>query len=212
MLKRLLLPIAFLVSGLGAAPGLAQEMETFTPKIDNLVCSPPYGPAEDAPPMSRQNTVEQVVGAGQTVTLCLTRDSKVTVSRLHCRRTEGGEESSPNIARPQGTETAPQGEAAATPQGGAPAAGAQAPGAAGRRGGDAAAGGAAGGAALGGAGMARTWTCPSGTPCFGDGGFLPGMRQPLLDPDRARFCVRYVNAGQVSHTVRADFVFSYPAR
>ncbi|MFD1111692.1 hypothetical protein [Pseudoroseomonas ludipueritiae] len=181
MLKRPLLAIAMLASGLGAGTGLAAN----------------------TPPMSRQDSVEQVVGAGQTASLCLTRDSSVTVSAVRCRRTEGVGDSSPGRAgAPQSVEAAPPDDAPAP----------QAPGGAAGPGG--AGGGAAPGAAPGGAAedMTKTWTCPSGTPCFGDGGFLPGTRQPLLDPSRARFCVRYLNAGQASHTVRADFVFSYPAR
>lgn len=193
MLKRPLLAIAMLASGLGAGTGLAQQFDTFVPQIDNLTCAPPYGPAANTPPMSRQDSVEQVVGAGQIASLCLTRDSNVTVNAVRCRRTEGAGESSPGrTGAPQSAEAAPPDDAPA-PQGRSD--------------------GAAPGAAPGGADdMAKTWTCPSGTPCFGDGGFLPGRRQALLDPGRARFCIRYLNAGQASQTVRADFVFSYPAR
>jgi hypothetical protein len=198
MLKPPLLAIVLLASGLGAGTGLAQQIDTFTfvPQTDNLTCAPPYGPAANTPPMSRQDTVEQVVGAGQTASLCLTRDSSVTVSAVHCRRTESAGDTSPGMAGgPQSAEAAPTGDAPAQPG----------PGAGGQRGG-------AGAAAGGGNDMTKTWTCPSGTPCFGDGGFLPGARQALMDPGRARFCVRYLNAGQTSHIVRADFAFSYPAR
>lgn len=210
MLKRPLFAILLLASGLGAGTGLAQEMNTFSPQIDNLTCAPPYGLAANTPPMSRQDTVEQTVAPGATASLCLTRDSSVTVSAIRCRRTEGMGDASPGMATPQqDTEAAPeQGAAAGGPQGGGAAP--QGPAAGGQRG-NAAPGGAAGGGG-GGEDMTKTWTCPSGTPCFGDGGFLPGTRQALMDPGRARFCIRYLNAGQTSHTVRADFVFSYPAR
>ncbi|MFC7553209.1 hypothetical protein ACFQU7_14650 [Pseudoroseomonas wenyumeiae] len=64
--------------------------------------------------MSRQNTVEQAVAAGQTASLCLTRDSIATVSAVHCRRTEDAGAASPGTSgAPQRTEAAPPDDAPA---------------------------------------------------------------------------------------------------
>jgi hypothetical protein len=197
MLKRPLLTILVVASGLLPGTGFAQgQFNTFTPQVDNFSCAPPYGSANDTPPMSRQDTVEQVVRAGQTATLCLTRDSTIVLEALRCRRTEGaGEEAPatggggtrrPSAPGPESTDVAPQSQSGGAASGGA-----------GIRGGQE---------------MTRSWTCPTGRPCFGDGGFLGGLRQTTMNPGQARFCVRYLNAGESSHTVRADFVFAYPAR
>jgi hypothetical protein len=60
--------------------------------------------------------------------------------------------------------------------------------------------------------FARSWTCPMGALCDNGGAFLGGARSQTLDAERSNFCVRYLNAGENSQTVRVDFVFSHPAR
>jgi hypothetical protein len=176
-LKQPLLALALAASCLAPAAGFAQQRNTFTPEIDNFSCAPPYGPVANVAPMSRQNTVEQVVAPGGSATLCLTRDSSLVLATLHCRMTEGAEAAG-----------------GAGPQ----AAGAPEAGSAGAPGG----GGTAG----------RAYGCQTGLPCAELGGFLGGARQPTPDETRTRFCMRYLNTGSGSQTVRVDFVFNYPGR
>jgi hypothetical protein len=179
-LKQPLLALALAASCLAPAAGFAQQRNTFTPEIDNFSCAPPYGPVANVAPMSRQNTVEQVVAPGGRATLCLTRDSSLVLATLHCRITEGAGAASPTGG------TGPQ--AAGAPEAAGPA---MAPG-----------GGTAG----------RAYGCQTGLPCAELGGFLGGARQPTPDETRTRFCMRYLNTGGGSQTVRVDFVFNYPGR